>query len=136
MADPVNGGDLERGEAALQSGRWTQARAIFESVLSTDDSAEANLGLAVALWWLGENRASVETCVRAYGQFARRGDTTSAVRCAAWLGIVYKANFANFAAREWVADARPVADRGQRAKRAARLDLAGPGLPEPRFASR
>ena len=96
MADS---GDLERGEAALQSGRWTEASTIFESFLSTEDSAEANFGLAEALWWLGENRASVGACVRAYGQFARGGDTASAVRCAAWLGIVYKANFANFAAK-------------------------------------
>ena len=100
MADS---GDLERGEAALQSGRWTEASTIFESFLSTEDSAEANFGLAEALWWLGENRASVEACVRAYGQFARGGDTASAVRCAAWLGIVYKANFANFtAANGWL----------------------------------
>jgi ATP/maltotriose-dependent transcriptional regulator MalT len=98
MADGVDGGDLERGEAALQSGRWAEARTIFESVLTTDDSAEANLGLAGALWWLGENRGSVDACVRAYGRFVHRGDIASAVRCAAWLGIVYKANFANFAA--------------------------------------
>ena len=103
MADGVDDGDLERGEEALQSGRWTEARGIFESVLSSENSAEANLGLAAALWWLGDNRASVEACVRAYGQFARRGDTASAVRCAAWLGIVYKANFANFtAANGWL----------------------------------
>ena len=103
MAYGVDGGDLERGEEALQSGRWTEARTIFESVLSSQNSAEGNLGLAAALWWLGENRASVEACVRAYGQFARRGDTAAAVRCAAWLGIVYKANFANFtAAHGWL----------------------------------
>ena len=88
MADGVGDGDLERGEAAIEAGRWTEARNIFESVLSNEESAEANLCLATALWWLGENRASVDACVRAYGRFVRRGDAASAVRCAAWLGIV------------------------------------------------
>jgi uncharacterized protein HemY len=58
VADSVDGGDLERGEEALQSGRWTEARSIFESVLSSQDSAEANLALAETLWWLGENPRS------------------------------------------------------------------------------
>ena len=59
--------------------------------------------LAAALWWLGENRACVERCTRAYVLFRRCGDDESAARAAVWLGITYKSNFANFtAANGWL----------------------------------
>jgi ATP/maltotriose-dependent transcriptional regulator MalT len=45
----------------------------------------------------------VAHCTRAYALFRQRGDTAGAVRCAVWLAITYKANFANFAASNgWV----------------------------------
>jgi ATP/maltotriose-dependent transcriptional regulator MalT len=92
---------------ALAAGRWDEARAAFEATLAAGDSAEARLGLATALWWLGENRASVEQCTAAYSLFRRRGDTDGAVGCALWLGITYKANFANLpAANGWIARAQ------------------------------
>jgi tetratricopeptide (TPR) repeat protein len=86
------------GYAALEAGRWADARAAFESALTAGETPDACLGLATALWWLGESHASVAQGTRAYALFRRRGDTVSAVRCAVWLGITYKANFANFAA--------------------------------------
>ncbi len=94
------------GSAALESGRWDEARAAFEAVLVDGETAEACFGAAAALWWLGETRDSVTRCTRAYSLFRRAGDVPSAVRCAAWLAITYKANYANFpAAAGWAARA-------------------------------
>jgi DNA-binding CsgD family transcriptional regulator len=52
---------------------------------------------------LGENHESVTRCARAYSLFRQAGEVPSAVQCAVWLGITYKANFANFAAASgWI----------------------------------
>jgi DNA-binding CsgD family transcriptional regulator len=89
--------------AALAEGRWADARAGFETALAEVETAEACLGLATALWWLGENDACIERCTRAYALFRKTGDAPGAVRCAVWLAITYKANFANFtAANGWL----------------------------------
>jgi hypothetical protein len=51
--------------------------------------------------------ASKRRGVRTRLRSVRRGDTAAAVRCAAWLGIVYKASFANFtAAHGWLTPAK------------------------------
>lgn len=92
-AEPLAG-----GHAALAEGRWDEARAAFEASLAGGETAEACFGLAAAQWWLGEDHACVATCARAYTLFRRSGDVTGAVRCAVWLAITYKANFANHAA--------------------------------------
>jgi len=97
---------LAAGNEALGVGRWDDARAAYEAILAEDDRAEARLGLAVALWWLGENPASVDHCTRAYALFRQGDDLENAVQCATWLAITYKANFANFAAANgWIARA-------------------------------
>lgn len=93
VREPTN-----EGPAALAEGRWTDARTAFEQSLLDRESAEAWFGLATALWWLGENRASVECCNRAYALFRSAGDDPPAARCAVWMAITYKANYANFAA--------------------------------------
>lgn len=52
---------------ALAEGRWADARIGFEQSLATAETAEACFGLAMALWWLGENHASgreVRPCLR------------------------------------------------------------------------
>ena len=93
------------GFAALAEGRWEQARSAFEAVLAGGEAetAGACFGLAMALWWLGENRACVDRCSRAYALFRASGDIEGAARCAVWLAITYKANFGNFAAANgWV----------------------------------
>ena len=88
------------GPAALAEGRWEEARAAFEAALARREaeSAEACFGLAMALWWLGENHACVDRYSRAYALFRASGDIEGAARCAVWLAITYKSNFANFAA--------------------------------------
>lgn len=91
--DPVATGD-----DALAEGRWADARDRFQAQLLDAETAEARFGLAMALWWLGENRACVDHCGQAYRLFRASGQTQNAAQCAVWLAITYKANFANFAA--------------------------------------
>jgi ATP/maltotriose-dependent transcriptional regulator MalT len=94
---------LAAGEAALAAGQWAEARVAFDAALACSESAAALFGSAVARWWMGENHSSVERCTRAYALFRHEGDTANAVQCAVWLGIVYKANYANFAAANgWI----------------------------------
>ena len=91
------------GFGALAEGRWADARTAFEGALGGEESAEASFGLAMALWWLGDNQECVERCSRAYALFRESGDVLSAAQCAVWLAITYKANFANFAAANgWI----------------------------------
>ena len=93
----------EAGRAALAAGRWADARDAFGSALAVGESAESCLGLATALWWLGDGTASVGHASRAYVLFREASNIEGAVQCAVWLGITYKANFANFAAANgWI----------------------------------
>ena len=85
------------GAAALEAGRWNDAHSQLEAALAEGDSAEVRFGLATAMWWLGDNRGSVEQATRAYAMFRRSGDALRAVECALTLAITYKANFANTA---------------------------------------
>jgi len=100
------------GFGALAEGRWSDARAAFKAALAGGETAEASFGLAMALWWLGENRACVERCSRAYALFREAGDVQRAAQCAVWLAITYKANFANFAAANgWISRAERLLER-------------------------
>ncbi len=100
------------GQAALSGGRWVEARDAFESSLLGTETAAARFGLATALWWLGENQASVEHCTAAYASFRKAGGWHEAVDCALWLAVTYKANFANHvAANGWIARAERLLDR-------------------------
>jgi hypothetical protein len=50
---------LATGAAALEAGRWEEARAAFAAALAGEETPQALDGMGVALWWLGETRASV-----------------------------------------------------------------------------
>ena len=67
-----DGSSFAAGKAALEAGRWVEARAAFEAVLAERESAEAAAGLGAALWWLGESAAGVTHVSeqRAYGLWA------------------------------------------------------------------
>jgi tetratricopeptide (TPR) repeat protein len=97
---------LAVGDASLAAGRWEEARVAFGAALEQGETAQAHHGLATALWWLGDNEGSVAESTKAYSLFRRSGEIEAAVQCALWLGIAYKANFANFAAANgWIARA-------------------------------
>jgi DNA-binding CsgD family transcriptional regulator len=105
---------LVRGRAALEAGRWADARAAFEEALGRDPTAEVLDGLAEALWWLGETRRSLEARTRAYAQFRADGETIAAFAAAMSVATCYVSNYGNRpAALGWVA-------RGERLLEGAR----------------
>jgi DNA-binding CsgD family transcriptional regulator len=105
--------DLDRladGRAALEAGRWSEARAAFSAAVAAEEAPEALDGMAVALWWLGETRASVAHAERAYAGFRRAGDAAGAAATAAFLCMTWASNFDNHAvAGGWLARAERVA---------------------------
>lgn len=111
---PVPGGQLAAaGTAALEAGRWAEARAAFESVIAAEvpeeRPAEVWNGLAEALWWLGEPHASVQCRERAYTRFRRGGDPAAAARAAMELCVAHLVQFGNVAAASgWLGRARSV----------------------------
>jgi hypothetical protein len=111
---PVPGGQgVAAGTAALEAGRWAEARAAFESVLAVEHPercpAQVWDGLAEALWWLGEPRASVECRERAYVGFRRIGDSVAAASAAMDACVGHLVQFGNAAAASgWLGRARSV----------------------------
>ena len=65
--------------------------------------------MGVALWWLGETRASVASTERAYAGFRRAGDAVPAAVAAISLCVTWISNFDNHAAAGgWLARAERV----------------------------
>jgi DNA-binding CsgD family transcriptional regulator len=97
------------GRAALEAGRWEEARAAFAAALTEEETAEALDGMGAALWWLGETRASIAHTERAYAEFRRTGDAVSAALAAISLCVTWISNFDNHAAAGgWLARAERV----------------------------
>jgi ATP/maltotriose-dependent transcriptional regulator MalT len=94
------------GSDALAAGDWPTAREAFGAALDQRETAEALLGLAEALWWLGEIHDSAAHREHAYAEFRRRPDPAQAAECALVLCIHYRANLGNAAASAgWLARA-------------------------------
>jgi DNA-binding NarL/FixJ family response regulator len=86
------------GRAALQAGRWEEARAAFAAALGEGETPEALDGMGTALWWLGETRESIAHTERAYAGFRQAGDAAAAAVAAMSLCVTWIANFSNHAA--------------------------------------
>jgi DNA-binding NarL/FixJ family response regulator len=101
-----------RGRAALDAGRWGDARAAFEASLEREETPEAHEGLGRALWWLCEPRGSARHRERAFVLSRQAGDHARASRVSVDLAMTYLYNLGNeSAARGWLA-------RGERAGQA------------------
>jgi ATP/maltotriose-dependent transcriptional regulator MalT len=97
---------ITSGNVALRAGRWADARAAFETALKERETGDALFGMADALWWLGDTRASIDYHERAYVAFRRSGDATRAAWTAMWLGLIYASDLGNGAAfNGWIARA-------------------------------
>lgn len=100
-------GLLVAATGALEDGNWSAARESFRAALDVGETPEALLGLAEALWWLGEIHESVVYRERAYAEFRRRPDPARAADIALVLCVHYRANIGNPAASAgWLARAR------------------------------
>jgi DNA-binding CsgD family transcriptional regulator len=106
MTEP---GPMAAGRAALEAGRWDEARAAFAAALAERETPEALDGMGVALWWLGETRASIAHTERAYAGFRRAGEAVAAALAAISLGVTWTSNYDNHAAAGgWLARAERV----------------------------
>jgi DNA-binding CsgD family transcriptional regulator len=102
---------LVAGRAALEAGRWSVAKAAFETAVERTPTAEALLGLGEAVWWLGDVAASVRYRESAYAAFRRQEDPAQAGAVAVRLSLTYRANLGNRAASAgWLARAARLVD--------------------------
>ena len=81
MADPV-----ARGQSALATGAWLEARTAFEKRLQATPSAEAWEGLSWASWWLEDVASCLKAREQAFRLYRQAGDARSAARMALWIG--------------------------------------------------
>src|SRR5690349_14565840 len=64
---------IATGREALDRGDWAAARDVFAAAVAADETPEALLGLADALWWLEDVEASQRRRERAYAALRRAG---------------------------------------------------------------
>jgi DNA-binding CsgD family transcriptional regulator len=94
------------GFAAIASGEWAPARDAFSAALAVAQVPEAHLGLANALFWLGDIAGTMTNSEKAYAGFRRRGDPMFAAGSALSLVGYNKGYLGNAAAaRGWLARA-------------------------------
>lgn len=111
---------FEEATAALSAGEWERAGAGFRRALEGGPSADAEEGLARALWWLRDPDQAIVHMERAYAGFREAGDVPRAARAALWLAREYQAVRGNAAASNgWFAraegllrDAAPASEHG------------------------
>jgi len=81
ITDPV-----ARGQSALATGAWLDARAAFEEGLQGPLSAEAWEGLSWTSWWLEDVAGCLEAREQAFRLYRQASDARSAARMALWIG--------------------------------------------------
>jgi DNA-binding CsgD family transcriptional regulator len=119
---------LARGEEALRSGRWAEARDVFEGSLADSASPEAMDGLGRALWWMGETGEALATRGQAYSAYRKVGRVGEAARVAIWLGLEHAASPGHEAvAGGWLSRAERLLD-GSSSPESGWLSLARAGL--------
>lgn len=104
---------MATGQRALADGAWSDARQAFQEAVEVGDSesGDALLGLATALWWLGELHDAVDYKERAYATFRRDGDQLRAALTAWQLSIDHWDGLHNAAAAQgWLARTRRLID--------------------------
>lgn len=102
----TSGADVERAATALAEGRWDAARTGFEAALRRVESADALMGLADALFWLGDGSGCLRRLERAYALLRRDGRAEEAAMAAVWLAVLSRRTLANEpASLGWVARA-------------------------------
>lgn len=102
---------LEPGIAALDAGRYQEARAAFKKALAVEASAAGYDGLAQALRWMGDGGASLAAREEAYRLYREGGDAARAGLTAAWLAwdtLLLRGDWA--VAQGWIARAERLLD--------------------------
>jgi DNA-binding CsgD family transcriptional regulator len=117
-----------RGEEALRSAQWADARNAFEKSVSESPTPEALDGLGRALWWMGETEEALATRAKAYTAYRKTGRLDKAARVAIWLGLEHAASPGHEAiAGGWLSRAERLLD-GSLSSESGWLSLARGGL--------
>jgi DNA-binding CsgD family transcriptional regulator/Tfp pilus assembly protein PilF len=102
---------LGEGFRVLAAGDWVGARDAFQSILESDEVAEALVGLASASYWLADLTVMMQSLERAHAAARRRGDPVMAAGAAMALVGYHKQFFGNTAAaRGWLARATRIVE--------------------------
>lgn len=86
---------VARGRAALERADWAAAQAAFQEALDHGADVSARLGLADALWWLGDATALVEQLETAYGEARSEGRVADSAWAALFLALCRSTVFGN-----------------------------------------
>ena len=101
----------QAARAAVASGDWATARALFEALVEREPAPEALAGLGDTLWWLGRTGEAIRYQEQAYAAFRRCGDPAQSALMAAGLYLLYRVSLGNTAAaRGWLARAARLVD--------------------------
>lgn len=106
------------GRRALERSEWESARRAFTAFLeaAADEDApgvpEAQEGLGLALWFLGEVGEAIAVRERAVGGYLASGRCDAAARLAVWVSHQHMIGGRSSAARGWLARAERAADSG------------------------
>lgn len=103
MEAPAN--QIEAGQRALERANWAVARKCFEAALAADDSAQAREGLGLALWFLGDVAAAIDSRSHAFDLYAAAGRCGDAARTAVWVSHQHAIGGRVSAARGWLSRA-------------------------------
>jgi DNA-binding CsgD family transcriptional regulator len=90
------------GQAALEAGRWGDARDALRREVEREPIPEALFGLGVAEWWLGGIEESLRLWEQAFVGYQRRREPRPAVVTAVYLCLSYQMSLGNDAvAQGW-----------------------------------
>ena len=103
----------QAARAAVASGDWTTARALFEALVEREPAPEVLAGLGDTLWWLGRTDDAIRYQEQAYAAFRRCGDRARSALTAVGLYLLYRVSLGNTAAaRGWLARAARLVEEG------------------------
>ena len=105
MSPPRTGQEVLEGTRALERADWASARVAFEAALTQEESAEADEGLGLALWFEGDTERAIELRERAFTAYARSNRCDDAARVAVWVSHQHMLGGRPSAARGWLARA-------------------------------
>ncbi|MEJ7784585.1 MAG: LuxR C-terminal-related transcriptional regulator [Solirubrobacteraceae bacterium] len=105
MGAPHGGVDCRDGWRELEAARWAPARDAFEVSLAEEATPDAQDGLGLALWFLGDIEEGIAVRERAFEEYVRCERCSEAARVAVWVSHQYLLSGRASAARGWLSRA-------------------------------
>jgi len=115
---------LVKGQGALASGDWADARACFEEATRREHTGETLDGLAQALFGQGDYAAAIDSAELAFAAFHEAGNEVRAAVCARFIGYLYAVVHGNHAAASgWMGRAIRLIEAAGDCPERARIEL-------------